>query len=329
MRIGLLGAIGYAASLLLLFFILFNRLLNYPIVTFIYPVSIGLRSVFWRRIGFHTKHAYFTALSILLSIFGGLISLIIILYLLDVFFKVTVLPLSQYNLLIIIISLWAVYSVAEIVGYISYARLFNIRSAYLGALGLLTILIIVYQAIVLESSNAFLIQPLNTLASYSLIFLAASLIAMSYSSFILKIDIAVKKPEREEIDELEKLLAMELSNAERTAKPSIELSSYFEKKEVTHHRVDSPQKLKYSPIIIVEVISRSNEVFCHKCGAVMQVGSNICSSCGARLYEFRPGLKCPVCRAPISYSKRISSNHRVCSICFSDLRLRPARPDHA
>jgi hypothetical protein len=337
MRIGLLGTTGYILSTIVIVMLL-SQLSSFPvpqgvsfvfiIVAIAYIAGIVFRGIFWLRLGSQTNHRYFKSLSILIILLG-IIASSLVLYLIYLHYPDLLGPIFNEGIFLkTAISLWAIYTIAEAGGYFSYARFFGIRSAYIGAISLLAVALLIYQTLTSESI-AFLTQPQSLIPSVSLFILLGSAAAISYSSFIIKIDVAVKKAEKEELDELERILGGEppirreatsggsvMDRAKRPTSPTL-IHAYSSS--------SAPSQLAPSAMIVVEVISRSNEAFCPNCGSTVPIGSNACPSCGHRLYEPRPGLKCPVCGAPLSYSKRITSDHRVCGICFSDLRLRQSR----
>ncbi|MEM2033342.1 MAG: zinc ribbon domain-containing protein [Candidatus Caldarchaeum sp.] len=68
------------------------------------------------------------------------------------------------------------------------------------------------------------------------------------------------------------------------------------------------------------VVTRGVDMVCQSCGAVNPLGSKICASCGAQL--FQPDAKatpCPVCGAPLDETYKIGENI-VCKICFSEIK---------
>ena len=337
MRIGLLGTTGYILSAIVILMLL-SQLSSFPalkgvsfvfiIAAIAYLAGIVLRGIFWLRLGSQTNHRYFKSLSVLVILLG-IIASSFVLYLAYLRYPDLSGPIINEGIFLkTAISLWAIYTIAEAGGYFSYARFFGIRTAYIGTISLPAVALLIYQTLTSESIS-FLTQPQGLIPSVSLFILLGSAVAISYSSFVIKIDVAVKKPEKEEQDELEKLLVggpplrreatlggSVIDRAKSPRSPTV-IQAYSPS--------SAPSQLAPSAMIIVEVISRSNEAFCPNCGSTLPIVSNSCPSCGHRLYEPRPGLKCPVCGAPLSYSKRITSDHRVCGICFSDLRLRQSR----
>lgn len=73
--------------------------------------------------------------------------------------------------------------------------------------------------------------------------------------------------------------------------------------------------------VAVRVLTASQDMVCRSCGNLMPIGSKTCNNCGSRLYEERIGVKCPVCRAPLSYATKTSGDKLVCGICFSELAV--------
>ncbi|MCS6783655.1 MAG: zinc ribbon domain-containing protein [Candidatus Caldarchaeum sp.] len=68
------------------------------------------------------------------------------------------------------------------------------------------------------------------------------------------------------------------------------------------------------------VVTKGVDMVCKSCGAVNPIGSKICGSCGAELFEPNPkAVACPVCGAPVDESYKIGENI-VCGICFSELK---------
>lgn len=327
MRIGLLGTIGYSLSFIIILITLLGQLPNFLFALLAYPVSIAVRGVFWLRLGSQTKNKYFKTLSALLLILGFTISALILyeqLHYLDMHLLVpAAISHIDEDILKIIVSLWASYTAAEALGYVSYARFLGIWTAYLGALNLPSAIILVYQLLLLENPLVFLLQPLGYMLIIALFMLLCSAVGIIYGSFVTKIDIALKVPEKKEKDELDIFLRRELSLKEDSSADQASRTYHIRSQKSSSSDKDIlPRQLTQSPLIIVEVISRSGEAFCTRCSTPVPVGTKDCPSCKSKLYESRPGIKCPVCGAPLSYSNRITSDHRVCGICFSDLRLR-------
>lgn len=68
------------------------------------------------------------------------------------------------------------------------------------------------------------------------------------------------------------------------------------------------------------VVTRGVDMVCQSCGAVNPLGSKVCSSCGAQLFQPDPKAQpCPVCGAPLDETYKIGENI-VCKICFSELK---------
>jgi hypothetical protein len=337
MRIGLLGTTGYTLSAIVILMLL-SQLSSFPasqgmpfvfiIVAIAYLAGIVLRGIFWLRLGSQTNHKYFKLLSIIIILLGIIASLLVLSHAYLHYPDLSGSIINEDIFLKTAISLWAIYTIAEAGGYFSFARFFGIRTAYIGAISLPAVALLIYQTLTSEFIT-FLTQPQSLIPSVSLFILLGSATVTGYSSFLIKIDVAVKKPEKEELDELERLLGGG-PPLRREATPSgsvIDQAKGPRSPSVTraYSPSSTPSQLAPTAMIVVEVISRSNETFCPNCGSTVPIGSNACPSCGHRLYEPHPGLKCPVCGAPLSYSKRITSDHRVCGICFSDLRLRQSR----
>jgi len=78
----------------------------------------------------------------------------------------------------------------------------------------------------------------------------------------------------------------------------------------------------------LEVVNEGTEMICPHCAASNLLGSKICTNCGNKLYEDKPGPRCPVCNAPIHYATRTSPTTLVCGLCFSDLKLVKVSPEH-
>jgi len=334
MRIGLLGTTGYILSTIVIIMFL-SQLSNllapesvpllFIIAAIAYLVGILLRGIFWLRLGSQTNHKYFKSLSIIIILLGITASSLV---LYSVYLHYPDLLAPTFNESIFLksaILLWAIYTIGEAGGYFSYARFFGIRIAYLGTVSLPAVALLIYQTLASESIT-FLTQPQSLISSASLLMLLGSAAVISYGSFIIKIDVGAKKPEKEEVDELEKLLYGEPPLRREAATRGLVMDHARSSRSPTAVPAYLPSstasQTTQSPMIVVEVISKSSEAFCTNCGSAVPIGSNSCPSCGYRLYEPRPGLKCPVCGAPLSYAKKLTSDHRVCGICFSDLRLR-------
>jgi len=332
MRIGLLGTIGYSLSLIIILITLLGQMPIFPFVLLAYPVSIVIRGIFWFRLGSQTSNMYFKIISVLLLILGFTISTLTLYNRLGYYLEthsliLAVLSRIDEDVLKIIISLWTIYTFAEAIGYISYARFLGIWTIYSGALNLPSAIILAYQFLLIEKSLVLFTEPLSYPIILALSMLLCSALGISYGSYITRIDIALKKPEKKEVDELDKLLERESSTREESDIKQKSRTHYTNSSMVTNpvkaiSLQSLPQQYAKTPMIIVEAISRSSEAYCAKCGSTVPVGTKDCPSCGSKLYESRPGLRCPVCGAPLSYSNRITSEHRVCGICFSDLRLR-------
>jgi len=337
MRIGLIGVTGYTASIIVIvtlllqltnFFIPESLIFVFIIISVAYLVSIVLRGAFWLKLGLQTNHKYFKSLSILIITLGITASALVTYLVYENYQAFTFLPMFESIFLKGAISLWVIYTAAEAVGYLSYAHFFSIRIGYLGMMSLPAAALLVYQLFISEPAG-FLTHPQSPVLFASMLMLLGSAATISYASFIVKIDVAVKKQEKEELDELEMLLGgrASLSRGAETGKTIVNQARISRGPATDQVYLPRPTFVQaaQTTMIVVDVVSRSSEALCPNCGSSVPLGTNSCPSCGSHLYEPRPGLKCPVCGAPLSYSRRVASNHRVCGICFSDLRLRQSR----
>lgn len=310
-----LGGVGYllsAATAVILSLVssppFLAPLLFVPLL--IHPASIVLRFLGWRRIGGLIERRYVRILPLPLLAIG----LAYFAILASGAIGATVL-IPHYGAA----SIWAAYSLLEGGGYLSLARS-GVRPLYVATLNIpgvtliLTALLYIDPAFTPGGNVEMGLFSLNLLRA-GLAYLAASALAVSYTLLRREAMLGLREP-RPTYAELEAIVPTRASPqrapAEVTAAPP------------RRARQPSPQRGVGVPAggrIVVHVISRGEAMSCRRCGSFSPLGSSRCTVCGALFYQEKPGLKCPVCGAPLSLATKLSPTHRVCGICFSDLGL--------
>ena len=319
MALSKLGGVGYLLSAFIAivlaltpsFFFLASLL---SIVLFAHPVSIVLRFLGWRRVGKLIEHRYigiqpYPFIAIGLAYFGLLIS----------GFSGSILDGSPY----IVASLWAAYSLLEAGGYVTLARSgikpFYVSLLNIPAVGLILASLSFLDLGALISDGA----PAETLVLGMLTAGLAILAASALSSSYALLRWGAISPRLERRPAYAELETMAPTREQAPVEAYVATRAPPRPARVRQERPPAPRNtaVQRRRGIAIQVLSRGEAMSCRRCGSFSPIGSHHCSTCGSSLYEDAPGLKCPVCGAPLSIATKLSPEHRVCGVCFSDLRL--------
>ncbi|MEN3048084.1 MAG: zinc ribbon domain-containing protein [Candidatus Caldarchaeales archaeon] len=279
----------------------------YPVALVSYPVSIGLRSVGWRRLGRSIGGGGF--------MFPALAALGALTYVSVVAGSSgdgeQTLPLAAIP--------WTVYSVMDAYWYVRLGSSYRVRTFYLALVSLYSVAYLDYVAF----SGLLRIQALQAPSDATVAFVVAAGVAMMVSGVsagvsFLRLGTAARG--RALFTEPRLRARAPLRPTEGAAPP---VSPATAPVPAAPQRPSAPSVP--SPAggrVKVEAVSASRSMVCSGCGAESPLDAVSCPSCGRQFRKVAYGLRCPVCSAPLSIARKVGEGHLVCAQCFSDLSVR-------
>lgn len=212
---------------------------------------------------------------------------------------------------------WPSYSLAEALLYLRAAKVYRLRALFLSPISLVGVAIVASQLIIPPSNdwlqNIVEVAPGVGLVTSPLMLAASATLATSAMATALQF--LLLRASREEISAG---IQVSPAAARRPPRPSAAMGDAGTTLEAALAVTSSAAT---GPLLRIEVMSRSDIMVCSSCGEPSPVGSERCRSCRTAFKKASSGLRCPVCKAPFSVVKRISSGHYVCGQCFSDLKV--------
>lgn len=279
----------------------------YPVALVSYPVSIGLRSVGWRRLGRSIGMGGF--MFPVLAALGGLTYVLV----------VVGLPGEERGSLPLAAIPWTVYSVMDAYWYVRLGSSYRVRTFYLALASLYSVAYLDYVAF----SALLRLQALQAPSDATVALLIAAGVAMMVSGVsaglsFLRLGTALRGGALFTERRLWTRAPFRPTEGVSTpASPS------------TTQAPAAPQRPVRPPVsppaggrVKVEVLSASGSMICSGCGAESPLNAVSCPYCGRQFRKVAYGLRCPVCSAPLSIARKVSEGHLVCQQCFSDLSVR-------
>lgn len=259
-----------------------------------YPVSIVLRGLGWRslkgRVGM-VGGLYLLLLLLGLSTFG----LILTAFLTE---GIANPQLGGRNALLLALALWNIYSVAEALIYFRAARDLGKRLFYASPVSLVGVANIDLIAINFLGQG---IPQTNVQDIYFYVGVGALVIsALASAVASLTIPSFTEQQYRKSYPALP-------STARMSPPPT-----------------KTRQAAQAHSQLVVEVIRRGDGVICKTCHTLNPVKASSCSKCGQPFIKAESGLRCPVCGAPFSATRKLVENRYLCSQCTSTLSLKRA-----